>query len=449
MSESMGKNAVVIGAGIAGLTAAKALAAYFEQVDVLERDALPEKPEARQGAPQSRHTHALLAGGRQALVTLFAGLDEELERDGAVRIQAGKDSRWERPGFDPFPRRDLGFHVLGLSRPFVEFAVRRRLEGEANVRFYPRRRVVELVASADGAGVAGARCEDADGRVETFTADLVVDASGRAAPTLSFFDSAGLAKPEENEIGIDQAYATAIFEIPNDASIDWKSLMHLPMAPASSRGAFLFPVENGRWSVSLGGNHGDGPPGDSEGFMTFAKELRTTTLFDAIRGAKRLGEITRYNLPASTWRRFDQLQTFPRGLIPVGDSVCRFNPVFGQGMTVAAQEAVALARLLESRARLADPLDGLGFVFLNEIQPLLGSPWATAVTDFIYPQTRGDRPPDFQRRMQYGAALTRLAAEDAEVHKLVFEVANLVKPQSALRDEHLASRVTAMMPAPA
>jgi 2-polyprenyl-6-methoxyphenol hydroxylase-like FAD-dependent oxidoreductase len=431
------------------LTAAKALAAHFEQVDVLDRDDLPEKPQPRQGAPQSRHTHVLLAGGQQALVTLFPGLDEELEREGAVRIKASSESRWERPGFDPFPQRDFGFHTLGLSRPFVEFTVRRRVEREANVRFYSRRRVVELVASADCAGVTGVRCEDADGRAETFAADLVVDASGRAAPTLSFFDSLGLAKPEETEIGIDQAYATAIFETPNDAPTGWKSLLHLPTAPQTSRGAFIFPIENGRWSVSLGTNHGDTPPGDVEGFMAFAKALRTTTVFDAIRGAKRLGEIARYSLPASTRRRFDRLETFPRGLILVGDSVCRFNPVFGQGMSVGAQEAVALARLLETRAGLADPLDGLGLAFLTEIQPLLESPWNTATTDFVYPKTRGDCPPDFQRRMQYGLALTRLAAEDAKVHKVLAEVNSLLRPQSALREPELASRVTAMMSAPA
>jgi hypothetical protein len=144
-------------------------------------------------------------------------------------------------------------------------------------------------------------------------------------------------------------------------------------------------------------------------------------------------------------RHFDKLGRFPRALIPIGDSVCRFNPIFGQGMSVAAMEAVVLGRLLSARAERADPQDGLVGDYLAEIQECLDAPWATAVTDFAYPETRGERPADLASRLEYGAALMRLAAEDAEVHKIVAEVTNLLRPHSALREPALASRVKALM----
>ena len=169
------------------------------------------------------------------------------------------------------------------------------------------------------------------------------------------------------------------------------------------------------------------------------------TIYNAIRSAKRVGDIARFGMPCSVRRAFDKLDRFPRGLVPLGDSVCRFPPVYGQGMSVAAQEAHVLASLLASRRRLSRPIDGLAQAFLAEIQPLLETPWAVAISDLVYPQTRGERPPDLERRLQYAGALMRLAAEDAEVDKLLAEVRSLLKPQSALREPELASRVMALM----
>jgi 2-polyprenyl-6-methoxyphenol hydroxylase-like FAD-dependent oxidoreductase len=179
--------------------------------------------------------------------------------------------------------------------------------------------------------------------------------------------------------------------------------------------------------------------------MAFAKSLRMPTIYNAIRGAKRVGDIARFGMPSSVRRAFDKLDRFPRGLVPLGDSVCRFPPTQGQGMSVAAQEAHVLASVLESRRRLGDPLGGLAESFFAEIQPLLETPWAVAMADLVYPQTRGERPPDFEEKLQYTRALMRLAAEDAEADKILAEVRSLLKPPSALREPELGSRVMSMM----
>jgi 2-polyprenyl-6-methoxyphenol hydroxylase-like FAD-dependent oxidoreductase len=278
--------------------------------------------------------------------------------------------------------------------------------------------------------------------------DLVLDASGRGALTLALLETIGASKPQETEIGVDIAYASAIFEIPGDRRFPWKGLIHLPLPPDSSRGAFLLPIENGQWIVSIGEAHGDAPPGDIEGFMAFAEGLRTSTLYDAIKTATLVGTIARFNFRSSVRRHFEALEQFPRGLIPIADAFCRFNPTFGQGMTVAAQEACVLDRLLNERRGLADPLDGLAQAFFAAIQGLLDAPWGVAENDFIYPQTRGQRPADFDRRVQYAIALTRLAAEDPSVHKLLAEVNGLVKPPAVLREQRLADRVVRLMKPP-
>ena len=142
---------------------------------------------------------------------------------------------------------------------------------------------------------------------------------------------------------------------------------------------------------------------------------------------------------------FRQARPLPRGLVPLADSVCRFPPVYGQGMSVAAQECCVLASLLESRQGHRDPLDGLAEAFLAEIQPLLETPWAVAMADLVYPQTRGERRPDYEKKLQYAHALMRLTGEDAEADKILAEVRSLLKPASALREPELASKVMAMM----
>src|SRR5215468_6803792 len=152
-STLIGKQAVVIGAGMGGLAAAGALADHFEQVIVLERDTLPSESAHRAGTPQARHVHGLLLSGQRALSELFPGFEEDLARAGAVRLKVGFDVRVERPGYDPFPRRDLGWFGYSASRPAIEHTVRHRVEGHANIRLCQRCRVHEVLGSTNGGAV--------------------------------------------------------------------------------------------------------------------------------------------------------------------------------------------------------------------------------------------------------------------------------------------------------
>ena len=234
-STLIGKQAVVIGAGMGGLAAAGALADHFEQVVVLERDTLPSEPAHRAGTPQARHVHGLLPGGQRALDELFPGFEQDLARAGAVPLQAGLDPALS-PGYNPFPQRDFGWCGYAASRPTIERVVRRRVEGLANIMLRQRCRVTEVLASPNGEAVTGVRCENDSGASETVVADLVVDASGRGAPTLALLQSIGRPLPEETTIGIDLSYSTCVFAIPDDAPTEWKGVITFAQAPHNRRG---------------------------------------------------------------------------------------------------------------------------------------------------------------------------------------------------------------------
>ena len=443
-SNVIGEQAVVIGGGMGGLAAAGALANHFEKVVVLERDFLPPNVSERPGTPQCRHIHALLAGGQRALRELFPAFEHDLARAGAVPLRVATDLRLEVPGFDPFPQRDLGWHVYSMSRPLIELVVRQQVQRYANVMLRERCRVRNLIVSPDRETVAGVRCEDGDGRSETLPVDLVVDASGRGSLTQDLLVSIGYPSPEETVIGVDFGYARAIFAIPDDAPADWKGAMTLPNASENSRGALMLPIEGQRWMVGFAGRYGEKPPGDFEGFLAFAQQMRTSTVYNAIRRAQPLSNVARYGFAASIWRHFEKLETFPRGLLPFGDAICRFNPVWGQGMSVAAQEAVLLRRVLGSGD--GNPLTTLARSFFAEASELIETPWVSAaIPDFAFPQTEGERPADLDRMLKFGNALTRLAADDPAVHKLTVEVRHLLKPRSALRDPDLVGRVEDIM----
>ena len=445
MSNFIGGQAVVIGAGVAGLTAARAVADYFERVVVLERDALPSEAAHRKGTPQSRHVHGLLASGLGALNELFPQFTEDLDRSGAVPLRAGLDVRIERPGYDPFPQRDLGWDSRAMSRPLVEWTLRQRISQRANIELRQRCRVENFVAAPDSAMVTGVRFENVGGSEEIIPADLIIDASGRGALTLQLLQSAGLAAPEETSIGTDMTYASAAFAIPDDAPTEWKGVMTFGAAPQDARGAILLPLEGNRWMVSVGEGHSQGMPGDAVGFLDYVRTLRTATIYDAVKNLEPLSEVVRFGSPESVRRHYEKLTSFPRGLLPVGDALCRFNPIYGQGMTVAAQEACLLGNVLSTLAAEPEPLARLASTFFQETQALIETPWAVANMDFIFPKTRGQRPADLENAVKFGIALNRLAAEDPIVHKLMVEVQMLLKPRSAYRDPELMRRVAAAM----
>ena len=250
-SHKLGKRAVVIGAGIGGLATAGALAPYFEQVDILERDRLAATAGSRSGTPQDRHPHGLLAGGLRALDQIFPGFEGGLVAAGAVPVGVARDVQFERPDVGALPKRDFGISMLCATRPAIELVLRRQAEKIANITLRPAARVTGIVPAADGAGVRGVRFVNGSGGSEMLDADLVVDASGRGAPTLTLLDALGWDRPQMTEIGVDISYATVVVEIAPGATADWKLVLTLPDPPHGLFHAVMAPTEDGRWIILI------------------------------------------------------------------------------------------------------------------------------------------------------------------------------------------------------
>jgi 2-polyprenyl-6-methoxyphenol hydroxylase-like FAD-dependent oxidoreductase len=393
----------------------------------------------RPGTPQCRHLHGLLAGGLQALGRLFPDFEASLSQAGAVALRMGFEYYLERPGYDPFPLRDFGIRIYSMTRPVLEWTVRKRLGAYRNVEILHSCRAEELAAHGAGGAVCGVRCQMPEGKRETIPADLVIDASAHSRLTLKLLRSAGWPLPEETSIGVDMAYASALLDIPKDAPSAWKGVVTYPHYPHVKRMALLLPVEGNRWIVSLAGRYDEKPPAEWSEFLAYAKLLRTQTVYNAICHAKVPEAIPRFGLKASRWFHYEKLENFPRGVLPLGDAICRFNPIYGQGMSVAILQAEVLHTLL---SKCEADGEGLRKRFLGNAAMLIDTPWwSAAIPDFIDPRTEGQRPADLEQSLAFFAGLLKIAAEDASVHKLMMEVQSLLKPRSAYLQPELVERV--------
>jgi 2-polyprenyl-6-methoxyphenol hydroxylase-like FAD-dependent oxidoreductase len=440
MGQYIGRHAIVVGAGMGGLAGACALSAFFERVTIFDRDTITGSARARSGVPQGRQLHALLAGGHVALEAMAGGFVQRLLERGAQTARVAADMLEEMPEFDPFPRRDLGFDVYCASRPLIESVARELCLSAPNVTLLDGETVQAIVC--EGGRVRGIRSKRGFSAPRLTAAELVVDASAAGELSLACLETASMPLPDVTSIGVDQGYATALFEIPPGGMDEWKACRVTPRIPTTTRGALLLPIEDNRWIVSIGGRASERPPGDAQGFKAAMASLRTPTIAKAVAHTPLIGPVARFGFQESRHRHYERLTQCPIGLVPLGDAICRFNPIYGQGMSVAAQEAHALQQLLAARVREPEPLATLAPAYFARCAELIDAPWElSAIPDLALRATRGERPPDLMHRLRVMRALVAFAAEDAEMHQLHMEVAHLLKPRSAYWTSPLAPRI--------
>jgi 2-polyprenyl-6-methoxyphenol hydroxylase-like FAD-dependent oxidoreductase len=423
------EHAIVIGGSMAGLLAARVLSDYYRHVTVLERDALTVGRESRRGVPQGRHTHGLLAGGRQALETLFPGLSQQLVADGAVPGDIVGDSRWFVEGacHSRFPS---GLQGLLMSRPFLEGAVRERVRQLPNVQFRDNQAVSSLTTSADKSRVTGVRIGD-----EILAADLVVDTAGRGSHSPQWLEEMGYPKPEEERVEVGLSYTTRLFRRdPRD--LDGDLAVIIPSTPSGKHGGVMIAQEDGRWTVTLISHFGPAAPADLEGFIEFARGLPASYIYEVVRNAEPVGEAIGYRFPASMRRRYEKLTRFPQGYLVMGDAMSSFNPIYGQGMTVAALEA------LELHSTLADGARNLSRRFFARAAKVVDIPWSIAVgNDLRMPEATGPRTLGLRLINAYLAKLHKAAHRDPEVTLAFHRVANLMAPPASILHPRIVLRV--------
>lgn len=388
----LGERAVVLGASMGGLLAARVLADFFETVTVVERDLLPDDPAVRRGVPQGRHVHVLLARGAQTFDELFPGFLDELVADGAPVWDDGELSKLHlsfgghdilRSGKVSKEPKALAIHMP--SRPFLECHVRRRLQAMSNVTILSGHEVVELAATPDRRRVTGVRVVSPnDGAERELTADIVIDAMGRGAHTPALLESLGYGRPVEDHIVMHTNYVSQLLRIP--AGTLKEMLVDIGPAPDRPAGMFLSGYENDTWMFTVFGMVGHEPPRDLADMLSFAQEYCPAHLIAAMRAAEPIGEVAHHHMPSSQWRRYDKMSRLPDGLLVCGDAICSFNPIYGQGMTVAALEAVALRACLR-RGDAALP----GRYFRASAKPI-GVAWQmVASLDLAFPAVVGRR----------------------------------------------------------
>jgi 2-polyprenyl-6-methoxyphenol hydroxylase-like FAD-dependent oxidoreductase len=414
-------HAVVIGASVAGLLGASAVSNHFDRVTILEREVLPPPGQGRKAVPQGRHVHALLPGGLAAIEQLMPGFQAELVAGGAVRCDSMQQIRFIASGHEISRDAASATNVLA-SRPYIEGHLRRRVLALPNVTLVDGTSVHGLVRGRGSTRVVGVQLPD-----KIVSCDLAVVATGRAGQLPAWLEAMGFPAPAEEKLTVDIRYASRHFHIP-DGYLGTDKLILIGAEPGRPRGLGLFAQEDGSWLLTLvgyGPNHR--PPTDDPGYFEFLTSVAPADVLAGVLAAEPLDEVATHAFPASRRRRYERLSMFPAGLIALGDATSSFNPVYGQGMSVAALQAVALRNSLVSSA------DRLSRRYFKASGKIVDIAWDLAIgSDLSLPEVAGDRPIATRLSNVWVERVLKAAEHDPYVAEVFGSVTDLLAPPVVL-----------------
>jgi 2-polyprenyl-6-methoxyphenol hydroxylase-like FAD-dependent oxidoreductase len=420
--------AIVVGASMAGMLAARVLADVFERVTVLERDTLPNGPDIRAGVPQARHLHALLPRGRRILEQYFPGITLDLVTAGAEILDIANDIAWLTPqGWGVrFPSE---FEGVTSTRSLLDYIVRTRLKQVPNVEIIESCDVTGLVGLAhrvEGVKLRRRLNGDDPGNIEVLESDFVAVATGRSSAVSNWLQQVGLPEPKTTYVNANVGYASQMFRRPERVRPIWQALFLQAAPPAATRAGILFPVEGKRWLVTIQGGDRDYPPLDQPGFLKFTRSLRSQELYDAIKDAEPIGLVSGYRATENQLFHYERLEPWPESFVALGDTVCAFNPVYGQGMTTAALAAADLGHCLRNRR---GNLDGVARRFQRRLARINSAPWMLATSeDLRYLGVEGAKAGRATRQMhKYMDYVLRSATRSKSVRKRFLQVQGMLK----------------------
>ena len=432
--------AIVLGASLSGLLTATVLAAHCSEVLVVDRDPLDGDLDApRRGVPQGKHAHGLLVGGLQAMEALLPGLTDELVERGALPSDIIRDSVWIMRGA-PVARFDSGLIGLLGTRPLLESQVRRRVRAIPAVRLLGEHDVVRLTATPDGRRVTGAVLAPRPGGDPiALSADIVVDATGKGSRAPRWLTDLGYPEPPTSEVHAGITYVTRTFRDVPGLLPDTDAVI-VGANPPGQVGGVALRQEHGQWIVTLTGIHGIQPPTDLDEFIRFAGALPTPALAHVASTAQPVGDAEVFRYPASRWRHYEQLSRRPEGFLVIGDAVCSFNPVYGQGMSSAGRQVLALAHLLAPVTN-SDELARAAATAVDVLAKVVATPWSLATgADRRFPGMPAKPLPE-RIVDRYLDRLVTVARHDSRVTHAFMRVLNLLEPPSTLLAPAMAARV--------
>lgn len=443
-AKKLGARAIVLGGGFAGKLAARVLSDHFDSVVVLERDAGPEPDGYRKGVPQARFVHTLLRGGLQRIEALFPGFENELYARGSVRCRPARDMVF----FDSlglWNQDDVGPEQPLQTRPLLEGALEDRVTALPNVQL--RRGVVVHELIAEGDRVIGVATRDAAGTSRRELADLIVDATGRSAHSPEWLRRIGFPEPPETRVEVDINYAGCLARPKRTPAFLGAMVAEPP--PDGRYGSLINMQENGLIIACIG-SRGQGTPlaDDYPSMLSQLERLPHPAAFEMARDCEPVSKFARFGFAASVHRHYERLERVPEGFLCIGDAICSFNPVWGQGISVSAMEADVLGRMLIERAGDGS-LTGLPSAFYAESARIIATPWSLSVgPDLAYTSTRAERAPDSKAGRGFMRALGQLAKRDPEVRELVSQVFHMTKPREALATPEMLAKLAPLMANP-
>ncbi|MFJ6570655.1 FAD-dependent oxidoreductase [Streptomyces sp. NPDC091292] len=455
-TSARGGTAIVIGGGMTGMLAAAVLAEHMD-VTVIERDVLPDGPAPRKGLPQARHAHLLWSGGAKAIEHLLPGTLDRLVERGARRVPIMSGMVSKAPSGQWFRRFNHSHHVnVVCSRDLLDDTIRAEVLHRKGVTVRERTELVALAGTAER--VTGVRVRTTGGdqepepepngtRVEeTLTADLVIDASGRGSRATHWLRTLGHPPVRERVVDAGFRYASRIYEAPASAGTDFPiiNVQADPRQPPG-RGGVIFPIENApsgtrRWLVTLAGTSGGEPTGDNDAFVPFTRALPHPVIADLLADARPLTDVVTSRSTANIRRYYEKAPAWPAGFAVLGDAIAGYNPVYGHGLSAAAQSAVALQDVLRDHAPGAP---GTARLIQRAAARPVGRAWDLAVGQDIFYPGAGEQPPTGLEKA-FAAFIDRAVdtgARNPHALRALLDVMSMERPPTRLLRPDMVLRV--------
>ncbi len=431
---------IIIGGGIAGKLAARVLSDQFKEVIIVERDSEPLGPVPRKGVPQGKHIHALLHAGEKGLEELFPGITETFQTTGAVQINSTKDLAWFHHGVWKL-RYDGGYTTTLQTRPHLEWHIEQYIKDIENITVQYNLSVKNYIYEEDQNRIIGIEVQDNNQSLTSMYADLIVDASGASSLSNRRFKEMGVHIPSE-KVNIDLTYVSQLVELPSKER-DWTIKLIYPNPPQEKLAGSISKVEGNRYIVTFIGYHG--VITDKEflfkkgSLLELAEKLEKKDIFHELQQAKPVSEIALYKVPHISWKRMDKSKNLPKGLLLIGDTLCRIDPFFGQGMSIAVLEALALKNLLRDKTKTTQEVI---HAFHKKAARIIAPIWNMVVTeDFRYPATSGKKIIGLAFLQWYSKHIFLLSSKNAKVYDKFINVMNLVRPMTILMNPTIIVRV--------
>ena len=359
---------LVIGASFAGLLAAAAAAQAGARVTVFERDHLSDTPDLRPGVPQGEQPHVLLQRGLQAFESLLPGVERDLLAVGGVKINTGQMPWLSAYGW--FPVDAPSYEIMSLTRPLLELVIRRRVLADERIDLRDGARVRSVGRAGQQWEI---RCLDGSAAL----GDLVVDASGRSSRLPHWLDELGVVLPEPATVEAKLGYAARRYRAP--APVTFRSGVMIAASQDTDAGAVVLPVENREWLVCAAGYGSKRPSRDAANLDTFLRKLRDPVIAELAAVLQPVGDVAIYRQTGNRRHPYGNTRNWPMGLLVVGDALCAFNPIYGQGITVAACQAELLRAQLRGRLSPDTPLSAAVTRRIQRwLHDITDLPWAVA-----------------------------------------------------------------------